>query len=374
MTGGGDAKPASAHFGRYLRTLVLTAAATFAAVWLWVLLAPMAYMDPEYPSWRAKQALLDRCDLGDILILGDSRAAANILPTRLPVKATNLAVGGGEPIEAYAALTRALACKTPPKQVILSFDPGHFARPDLFWERSVRFGFLDGADIATLRADSLRTGDLSVYAGHGTAVLPLRLRDVLEAARFPSFHFAALTHSLGVLRWSRNERTFRKTLAARGQYAFGTEPGSAAVAVEGHLAAFRPLPVLDLYFDRLLSRLQAQRIQVRFLIMPVNQETWASTDPAVRSAFKTYLAGYAGRYDTFRVATGLPEHWPDRFFGDQFCHLNPDGAETFSALLARRLREPAGVRQEALSGWSGDTGPGGGDAGKGIPPSATHGS
>ena len=49
--------------------------------------------------------MLDRCDIGEAIILGDSRAAAGILPDRLPFKATNLAVGGGEAIEAYAALT-----------------------------------------------------------------------------------------------------------------------------------------------------------------------------------------------------------------------------------------------------------------------------
>ena len=57
---------------RYLRTLALSAAASFAAVWLWIIAAPMAFMDPEYPSWRAKIDLLDRCDLGEVIVLGDS--------------------------------------------------------------------------------------------------------------------------------------------------------------------------------------------------------------------------------------------------------------------------------------------------------------
>src|SRR3954462_10955575 len=122
---------------RYLRLKVLTATAGFAAVWLWVWTMPMAYMDPEYPSWLAKRIMLDRCDLGEALILGDSRAAADIVPAYLPVKAANLAVGGGEAVEAYAALARALACPVAPRLVLLSFDPGHFVRHDLFWERSV---------------------------------------------------------------------------------------------------------------------------------------------------------------------------------------------------------------------------------------------
>src|ERR1700722_18168764 len=91
----------------------------FGLVWLWVVTMPMAFLDPEYPSWRAKQLLLSRCDLGDILILGDSRAATAMMPARWRVLATNLAVGGGEPIEALAALDRALRCAGPPSRVIL---------------------------------------------------------------------------------------------------------------------------------------------------------------------------------------------------------------------------------------------------------------
>jgi hypothetical protein len=336
--------------------MAVSAVASLAAVWLWILAVPMAYMDPEYPSWRAKQILLERCDLGDAIILGDSRAAADIMPGLLPIRATNLAVGGGEAIEAYAVLRRALACHVAPKLVILSFDPGHFARPDLFWERSVPFGLLDWRDLADLRAVSLRTGDLSVYAGRTAAALPFLVRDALQTIRFPPLYFASLAHSLGVLRWARNTRTLEATLESRGQYAFGTAAGSDAVAAEGHLVTFRPLPVLDDYFDRMLALLDARGIETRFLTMPVNEATWTQTAPHVRSRFKAYLSAYAVRYRQFKIVDDLPEHWPDRFFGDQFCHLNPDGAERFSALLAQRLQDaPPRTQNEAQNGWLSET-------------------
>jgi hypothetical protein len=332
----------------------------------------MAFMDPEYPSWQAKQVLLDRCDLGDAIILGDSRAAADIIPTRLPIKATNLAVGGGESIEAYTALRRALACPRPPRLVMVSLDPGHFARPDLFWERSVRFGFINAADIADLRTTSLRTGDLSVYAGHHPDQLPLAARDILERLRFPPFYFASLIHSAGFLRWTRNERTLNTTIASRGQYTFGTGDGSDAVAFDGHLTAFHPLPVLDNYFDRMLSLLDARGIETRFIAMPVNDETWTQIRPDVRNGFTAYLADYERRYRTFHVVGELTPHWPDRYFGDQFCHLNPAGAERFSALLAQRLQDaPPRTQNEAQNGWFSDTGR---DASAKLVPISKHGS
>src|SRR3978361_1318359 len=71
---------------RYLLALLLSACVSFALIWAWIAAMPMAFMDPEYPPWRAKEVMRDRCDLGEVIILGDSRAPADILPTRLPFR------------------------------------------------------------------------------------------------------------------------------------------------------------------------------------------------------------------------------------------------------------------------------------------------
>jgi hypothetical protein len=65
---------------RYLQIMAVSALLSFAAIWTWVVTMPMAFMDSEYPSWRAKQIMLDRCDLGQAIVLGDSRAAADMNP------------------------------------------------------------------------------------------------------------------------------------------------------------------------------------------------------------------------------------------------------------------------------------------------------
>ena len=342
---------------RYLALLALSALLSFAAVWLWVAAIPMAFMDGEYPAWAAKAAMLDRCDLGELVVLGDSRAAADILPSRLSMPATNLAVGGGETIEAFAALHRALACPVPPKRVILSLNAGHFVYGDLFWSRSVRYGFISPADIAALRLASLQTLDNTVYEADGAGGLPPRLRDWMYRVRFPALYFSSLLHGGGALRWQRNRATFDATLAARGHYYFGIDPGSDVVAVDGHLEAFQPLPILDDYFDRILSALDRRGIETRFIAMPVNEATWRQVRPAVLAGFAAYLASYERRYSHFHVDPDLMPHWPDRFFGDQFCHLNPEGAEAFSAELDHRLQDaPPSTQNEAQNGWLSDTG------------------
>ncbi|MDE2005053.1 MAG: hypothetical protein KGI51_00700 [Rhodospirillales bacterium] len=309
----------------------------FLGVWLWVAFAPLAFLDPEYPAWLAKERLLAACDLGDTLILGDSRAAVDLMPALLPGRVTNLAVGGGEPIEAYFALRRALSCPRPPRRVILSFDAIHFVRPDLFWERSVAFGFLRPADVRAMLAVSRRLRDPSVARVRLPSWEPARLRAALYAARFPTLYFAALAHAGGIMRLWENRQRLAQVLAARGQYFFGTADGSATVAEDAHLRRFRPLPVLDWYFRALIACARARGIAVDFVAMPMNDATFRTIDPRVRNKFADYLAKAANRIRGFRIVGNVMPHWPDRYFGDGFSHLNPEGARRFSRGFARWL-------------------------------------
>jgi hypothetical protein len=332
---GGDLGPKGflAVFGGGLAVMV-------GLVWLWVLTMRLAFLDPEYPAWHAKQIMLANCDLGDTLILGDSRAAAAIMPARWRISATNLAVGGGEPIEALAALNRAMRCPRPPKRVILSLDAVHFTEPDLFWERTVRFGFVNADEIATLRDVSRATGDMSIYERRDTAGLPSWLRDEMYRVRFPSLYFSSLLRGGLILRWPRNRAILKASLASRGQYFFGTASGSNKIAPDGNLLEFRPLPVLDWYFNRLLQQSEVSGIPVVFIAVPMNDDTERRVAPGVHAAFKAWLAAYELRYPGFQVLGDVMPHWPDAFFGDEFAHLNPNGAIRFSAGLERCLDPP----------------------------------
>ena len=363
----------------------LSTVALFGLIWLWILAMPMAFLDPEYPSWRAKQILLADCDLGEILILGDSRAAAGIMPAGWTVRAANLAVGGGEPIEALAALDRALRCPVPPKQVILSLDAVHFTEPDLFWERTARFGFVDANEIATLRDVSHALGDVSVYELRHTDGLPSWMRDAMVRIRFPSLYFSSLVKGGVLLRWPRNRATLAASLAARGQYFFGIADGSDVIAAEGHIREFRPLPVLEWYFNRILERLAERRIPAVFIAVPMNDATASAVTAGVPVAFRAWLAGYEARYPGFRVAGDVMPHWPDALFGDGFAHLNRDGAARFSDGLEHCLNEsvlrarcvqrlqaaPPNTQNDAQYGWFNGTAP---EASFKVRPSSNRGS
>ncbi len=332
---------------RYLAVVVAVMAAGFALVWVWVAAMPFAYLDPEYPVWRAKLELLRQCDIGDVLLVGDSRIAVDVMPALLPVRATNLALGGGMPIEAEIVVSRALACPVPPRRVVVSLGASHFSNPDLFWERSVKFGFATLADLGLLRQLARETGDNSLETPKVADGLPSALRGWLYGWRFPSLYFSSLAKGRGFLRLWRNQATFATAMAARGQSFFGQNAGSSSVAAEGYMAAFVPLPVLDRYFDRMLALLAARGIPVDFIAMPMNQATGRAVLPAVRAGFAAYLAGYEDRYPSFHVVGPVMPAWPDRYFGDEFSHLNPQGAALLSARFGACLRDRLGQAGEA---------------------------
>jgi hypothetical protein len=323
---------------RYLAAAGAATLASFIVVWIWVAAMPLAYLDPEYPAWLAKREMLRRCDVGDVLLLGDSRAAVDVRPGLLPVRLANLAVGGGESIEAYVALTRALACPKPPRRVVISLDASHFTEADLFWERSVRFGFVNAAVLADLRAAAVRTGDHSFADPKLPDGLPAAIRGWLYAARFPPVYFSSLAKGGVFLRFWRNEAALRAALAAHGQYYFGRADGSSAVAAEGHMTRFVPLPVLDDYFNRMLRLLAARHIPADFIAMPMNRATFSKVPPKVRAGFAAYLAGYEARYPYFHVVGAVMPAWPDRYFGDEFSHLNPRGSTLLSAWFGACLQ------------------------------------
>ncbi len=325
-------------------------AVALALVWAWVALAPLAFFDREYPSFLAKRIMLQTCDLGSIVVIGDSRAAADIVASKLPVPTANLAIGGGGPIEGYFLLRRAMRCPHPPSRVILSYNAQHLTHADTFWERSVRFGLLGRSEVDEVSRVAARLGDHALSDRLHSAA-PDGLRSWLYAVCFPAMYMDSLLHAGGALRYAGNRRVLATVLQTRGQYEFGTSDGSSDVAMEGWMSDFRPDPVLDHYFDRLLALAADRGIPVRFVAMPVNEATFAASSPGVRAGFAAYLAVYAARYPGFSVAAELLPHWPDRFFGDGYSHLNARGAAIATARLARCLQASTPDSTACDWGW-----------------------
>ena len=141
--------------------------ASFAAIWLYVLVAPMTFLEGGYPNWVVKQGFIASCDLGELPVFGDSRAEAAIDPGTLHIDTRNLTLGAVSPVETYFFIRAALRCPRPPSRVVLSFSTPSFDvdRSNVFlWENAVRaMGYLSYADLREIESyRAAHLGDPSI--------------------------------------------------------------------------------------------------------------------------------------------------------------------------------------------------------------------
>ncbi len=319
-------------------------AGALALVWAYVALVPMAFLDDEYPRWTAKIALLDRCALGEVVVLGDSRAAVGIAPPLIATPVTNLAFAGSTSIEALNVTERLLRCPVPPRQVILSISPYQLGAPGTFWDKSVRYRLLGLRDLWPLLALSRQTNDFSLYTTGDRDGLPPMLKTLLHASLFPALYFNSLVQNGVAMRWQRNRGIYADVLAARGQYFFmgGDGQGSSELSSETAIPVFRVPPVLDAALNEVLTLFEARGIPVAFVTMPINASSGRAIAPAYRAGLGAYLAGLAARHPGFHVLGDALPSWPDALFNDRLSHLNRTGTTRFSARLAACLGDGTG--------------------------------
>jgi hypothetical protein len=124
-----------------------------------------------------------------------------------------------------------------------------------------------------------------------------------------------------------------------GHYFYGHLPISHDVAPEGRSVAFAPLPVQDHYFNSMLAALDKRGVDILLTMMPVNQETFASTSPQVRTQLATYLKSAARRYPHVHLVGEVEPHWPAMYFGDKYSHLNRQGATLYTARMDACLQK-----------------------------------
>lgn len=333
----------------YLGLVVLTVAIALAGVYLYADLRPMAFLEGGYPVWKAKQGMLDNCDLGSVAFFGDSQLDSAIIPNRLPDLATNFGFAGGTPLEGYFFVKRSLECSARPARIVLSFGPAAFqvVQPWL-WENAVRYGVLGWNDLEEIRATAKEIGDETYFSIRTHDGLTGSLRDFLYLSHFPSIYFNSLVEARLFQREERNVAKFAEVRQARGYPAYGA--GGGVVQPSNAKDEFRPLPLQRHYFKQTVAMLDRAGVQVDFLITPVNTERYPAGKRHSFDAYLGFLHGMEARYPHFRLLQGRVPLWSRAMFADA-AHLNAAGARNFSDLLGRCIasdaqgqRSPASAR------------------------------
>ena len=316
---------------KYLAAFVGSGLIT-AVVLAWVVHAlPMQIYEESYPMYAYEKEVEDSParEVATTLIVGDSRAKASLLPDRLGSGSLSLTLPGASAIELYHAADRYLDRHPAPRNVVLSISAVHFGDAFIFWERPIKFGYLDGAAVDEVLEQARRLGD-PTFGSPWDA----RLSYLLHRLNSPHLYLPELRRALFHPHGAANQQLLAQLERERGHCFFGTAPRSNGLAYEDFHDRFAPAPTYDHYFRKLIDRLRATGAKVVFMAMPLNQRSREQLKPGFVAEYDRYFAGIARDYPDVEVRAS----WPllgDEYFGDAN-HVNGPGSEVVTR-MAREL-------------------------------------
>ncbi len=309
------------------------------ALWVHIRMLPQAFLPDEYARWRGKQELISSCTFGDTVVLGDSRAATNLVPARFrPARMSNFALAGSTPVEAYYILKQVLRCRNKPKLVIMSFTPRHLESADTFWRKTVRFGVISLEDTLEVVRRGRELNDQKFLNAEVNSELdPVRVapffRPYVYSWGAPNIHFKSLYNNMLIGRLDKNRTIIHDVRQADGHYLFHPAANADVVSRVDSLKSFVPSPLITSYFDELLKTLEANDIELRFIAMPVNPETLGNILPGTRLQIAAFIADRTRRYNAAHQVGPLFYARSSSSFNDPLFHLNQKGADDLSGTL-----------------------------------------
>lgn len=324
------------------------------AVWVlgavYIESCPMAFFNFEYPMWAYQKAQVRSTSGPDarILVVGDSRALADLLPADLSHPrgtAVTLAVGGATPIESWHLLDDYLANNAPPEAIFLSLSPYHLTRCDVFWQRTVKFKFLDLDDFLEVLAlsrelddypfDDFRTDPLEPPVARRFMPFEIYRDFALLYLDFLYYYQADLYGGRLFGRRDGNLRVLEEMADGLGRRAVEMTPANEPLNHEARLDEFRESPLLNHYLHRFLDRCRREGSRVVFETAPFNGPSHQALKPAWRAGYRRYLDRLAERYPEFSFVREIPLY-PDHLFGDE-SHLNHRGAVEYTESVRERF-------------------------------------
>jgi hypothetical protein len=323
---------------RYISAFSATFLLVMTAAWYWVSSHPMSYLDLEYPMWKAKSDMLDRCETGSMPVLGDSKTVASISPPDLGPGFVNLAVGGGSMFDLWWITKKIVACKTAPKAVFISMSLGRFLDFQYFWDRSVKFNTLglSRSDFEEFRLLTRQYGENEVFGAPSPFDVDAHLKLLLYTSKFPAFFAGSLIESRIVGRRAANAGIYADVMRDKGWHYFGTAESNDYIEGYVYFKHFMPSALQAALFDEMLKLYQSRNIPVYFFSPAYKERDLQLLGATPRAEYEAFLAGYARRYQNFK-AIGEPfVGLPLEDFGDPN-HVNPRGKAAWSSHFVQLL-------------------------------------
>ena len=309
----------------------ILAALPFLAVILFTTFAPLCYMDEEYPARVYTHQVIDGTTDYDTLILGDSRAMADLKPELIGDSCVNLAVGGATAIENYYYLKNYLKHHPAPKRCIMVYAPFHYSVMDNFWNRTVYFNELSIAETAEVMRKGRDAQSETISEEGFVTLLSNRLR-------LPHVYLPALINARFFGRLSTNRELLSRMNQTRGFTSFSdAENGFDAPNYE---AFYESLPetgdavLIRNYLQRTVELCLDNDVEVLVLQAPMNAVSHDMLQLKFKKDFTLLMRSLGDLYPKIRVEMEIPRY-ENEMFSDS-SHLNEQGAVIFTEEIMER--------------------------------------
>ncbi len=297
---------------------------------------PMSYMPIEYSMWSEEKDFVTTKMTGavkntdpKIVVIGDSRAKSGVLPKLLDSDGGvyNIAIGGCNSIEMYYALEDYLKKHKKPEKAIVIFAPYHFCDIDN-WGQTQTFNYLSTDRLLSVYVEALKSRETGLLGEHFfTDVFSYKLR---LPNKYLSYIYTARVNG----RLGENRDKYDSVRADLGYTEFGSEKGNDKANYETHHEVFDLSPLVNLYYQRLLTLADENGIEVYVLQAPVNETSDGLITDEFRQGFAELMHEVKNAHPSFVVEDEIPVY-ENRYFGDNN-HLNRGGAEKFTAEIGNR--------------------------------------
>lgn len=304
------------------------------ALIMFTAICPMCYMDEEYPAWKysidtvRKGGNVINSGVDDnihTLILGDSRAMADLMPEKFSKSCINLAVGGATSIEMYYFYSEYLKNNAAPETAVVMFAPFHYSYIDNFKTRGTYFNALTIPQRIELYQNAKKCGaDAVLFDDYAAYSISCKLR-------LPDVYLPAIYNAKFVGRLSNNKQLLSDLEKSHGQGYFGTDDYNNETASEVGYTQMKGdgnEQLIRIYMERLLDLLNESGARVILEQPPMNEATYDSLDSNYLSEYKMYITKLCENYDNVVYSADMIRYSPE-YFGDP-SHLNEKGANQFS--------------------------------------------
>jgi len=282
--------------------------------------------------WVSKDEIMHNPKNYTTFIIGDSRALSAFLPEKIADNCYNLALGGGTPIEGYYSLKKLVSSKKV-KKIIVSYASFHLESTDTFFERTVKFKFLNIPDLKEIFSLSFSTNqkfwdETSLhYQGMGDKASAI-IKAGLTYANFPFYYKPELSNLSPINRYKTNVEVYKEITASKGHFNFGTAEFSDGLSKEADRPEFVLNKVCASYLEKTFQLAHENNIQVLYKTAPCNTTSFNRLQKKYLSEYNNYFRELKQKFPNVLFDETLFPY-NDSLFGDP-SHLNKRGCIAFS--------------------------------------------